>query len=215
MNEIVSYKSDGGADVELTPAIVRNVLTSGHGENVTDTEVKLFLELCRGQKLNPFLGEVHLIKYGNSPATMVTGKDTHTKRAYRNPRFAGIEAGISVINPQTGEYIQRQGSCLHPSEQLWGGWCRVHVSGCEVPFYDEVQFHEYAGRDRNGNLTKIWAEKPCTMIRKVAMVHALREAFPEDLQGLYDAAEMGVEEPDPVPVQAEVVDAEPISESEF
>ncbi|MBQ9004112.1 MAG: recombinase RecT, partial [Eggerthellaceae bacterium] len=28
------------------------------------------------------------------------------------------------------------------------------------------------------------------MIRKVAMVTALREAFPEDLQGMYDASEM-------------------------
>ena len=31
---------------------------------------------------------------------------------------------------------------------------------------------------------------PMVMIRKVAMVTALREAFPEDLQGMYDAAEM-------------------------
>ncbi len=37
-----------------------------------------------------------------------------------------------------------------------------------------------------------WAAKPGTMIRKVALVQALREAFPEDLQALYDAEEMGV-----------------------
>ena len=34
---------------------------------------------------------------------------------------------------------------------------------------------------------------PCVMIRKCAMVTALREAFPEDLQGLYDASEMGID----------------------
>ena len=32
------------------------------------------------------------------------------------------------------------------------------------------------------------------MIRKVALVQALREAFPEDYQGLYDSSEMGVNE---------------------
>ena len=31
------------------------------------------------------------------------------------------------------------------------------------------------------------------MIRKVALVHALREAFPMDLGGLYTADELGVE----------------------
>ena len=35
-----------------------------------------------------------------------------------------------------------------------------------------------------------WKSMPMVMIRKVAMVTALREAFPEDLQGMYDASEM-------------------------
>ena len=35
---------------------------------------------------------------------------------------------------------------------------------------------------------------PATMIRKTAMVQALREAFPETLGGLYIAEEQGVDE---------------------
>ncbi|HAU5286943.1 TPA: hypothetical protein JD117_18160, partial [Clostridioides difficile] len=35
-----------------------------------------------------------------------------------------------------------------------------------------------------------WKQMPCVMIRKCAIVTALREAFPEDLQGLYDSAEI-------------------------
>ena len=34
---------------------------------------------------------------------------------------------------------------------------------------------------------------PCLMIRKVAIVQALREAFPEDLGGLYDIDEMDID----------------------
>ena len=33
---------------------------------------------------------------------------------------------------------------------------------------------------------------PAVMIRKCAMVTALREAFPEDLQGMYDALKDGI-----------------------
>ena len=34
---------------------------------------------------------------------------------------------------------------------------------------------------------------PATMIRKVALVQALREAFPSELSGMYDQSEMGVD----------------------
>ena len=67
--------------------------------------------------------------------------------------------------------------------------------------FDEVTFEEYVGRRKDGQINAQWVGKPGTMIRKVAIVHALREAFPEDLCGLYDAAEMGVETND-APVDA-------------
>lgn len=38
-----------------------------------------------------------------------------------------------------------------------------------------------------------WLKMPATMIRKVAIVQALREAFPSELGGMYDSSEMGVE----------------------
>lgn len=49
------------------------------GGNVSDQEVKLFIALCSAQKLNPFIKEAHLIKYGSSPATMVVSKDVYQK----------------------------------------------------------------------------------------------------------------------------------------
>jgi hypothetical protein len=68
-------------------------------------------------------------------------------------------------------------------ELLIGGWARVHVRG-KKPFYDEVTRDEYdTGR-------KLWESKPATMVRKVALVHALREAFPDDFAGLYSEEEM-------------------------
>ncbi len=50
--------------------------------------------------------------------------------------------------------------------------------------YQSVGFDEYAGK-KDGSLNSQWAKKPATMIRKVAVVQALREAFPDRFQGLY------------------------------
>lgn len=39
----------------------------------------------------------------------------------------------------------------------------------------------------------MWVKMPATMIRKVALVQGLREAFPDKFQGMYDQSEMGTE----------------------
>lgn len=67
----------------------------------------------------------------------------------------------------------------------------------------EVPFDEYAGRKKDGSLNRQWSAKPATMIRKVALVQALREAFPQTFGGMYDADEVGMD--------SEVLDAAPIA----
>jgi len=67
---LIEYDTDHGK-VKLSPAIVKRYLVSGKAELVSDTEVIMFMQLCRYQGLNPFLREAYLIKYGSSPATMV------------------------------------------------------------------------------------------------------------------------------------------------
>lgn len=190
--ELARYEAENGSEVAITDVDVRRVLCDN--PNVTDAEMKLFVELCKAHKLNPFIKEAHLVKYGDRPATIVTGKDVFTKRAARNPRFSGYEAGLSLQTPDR-RFIRREGSMALPGETIVGGWCKVHIEGYETPMFDEVAFDEYAGKKRDGSLNSQWAEKPGTMIRKVAIVHALREAFPEDFVGLYDSAEMNVEPP--------------------
>lgn len=186
---IVEYES-GGEKVKLSPSLIRSYLVSGGG-NVSDQEVMMFLSLCKFQHLNPFLKEAYLIKFGNSPATMVVGKDVFTKRARRNPDYVGKEAGIIVQDKETGNITEREGEFYIPAEEkLVGGWAKVHIKGYDVPEYAAVSFEEYAGRKSNGELNNQWATKPATMIRKVALVHALREAFPEETAGMYAPEEI-------------------------
>ena len=187
----VIYKC-GEEEVKLSPAIIKKFLVNGNG-NVTDQEVIMFMNLCRYQHLNPFLREAYLIKFGSQPATIVTGKEAITKRAMRNTRYAGQQAGIVIFHGESGELEYRPGSLLMKDEQLVGGWAKVYVKGYDVPIEAVVSFDEYVGTTKEGTINSQWSKKPATMIRKVALVQALREAFPEDLGGLYASEEMGVD----------------------
>lgn len=195
MNEIVKFKADSGAIVEVTPQDVVDYLCP----NATVQEVGLFLQLCAAQRLNPWVGEVYLIKYGDKPAQIQAGKEAFTKRAAANPDYEGFEAGI-IYADANGRVCKREGSAYYPTvgEKLIGGWCRVYCKG-KRPFYDEVALQEYTtGRN-------LWASKPATMIRKVALVHCLREAFPDAFAGLYSAEELEREQQAPIAVRAETV----------
>lgn len=187
-NDMVKYESAKGDLVEFTAEEVKARLCP----NIEDKELALVMALCQAQHLNPFTKDVYITKFGDNPAQIVTGKEVFTKRAQSNPKFEGMEAGISVL--KDGKLIRREGSMTLPGETLFGGWCKVYIKGYRVPMFDEVAFAEYAGRKKGGELNSMWSSKGATMIRKVAVCHALREAFPDDFQGLYGSEEMGVEE---------------------
>ncbi|MBR2088250.1 MAG: phage recombination protein Bet, partial [Oscillospiraceae bacterium] len=117
---------------------------------------------------------------------VIVGKGAFEKRAVRCQRFRGFEAGV-IVRRQDGGIDWRTGTFLLPEEQLVGGWARVYVDGFDKPVEAAVSLKEYnTGKS-------VWAQKPATMIRKVAKVQALREAFPEDLAGMYEAEEYGMD----------------------
>lgn len=184
-------KTDSG-EIKLSIQTIRQYLVNGQG-NVTDQEAMMFLGLCKGQKLNPFIKEAYLIKYEDKqPATMVVSKDVFMKRAIKNPDFEGIESGVIVLNSY-GEVEYKKGAFyLKDREQLVGAWATVHRKSWKYPISLEVNYDEYVGRKTNGEVNSQWASKPATMIIKVAETQALRKAFVEDLQGMYDETEMNV-----------------------
>ena len=177
------------SEVELTPEVVKKYINP----LASDQEIFMFIQLCKAQGLNPFLREAYLIKYSqNQEAAFVTGKDTFTKRAARLPVFNGFRAGVIVID-NAGQVTYREGSLVIEGETLVGGWAVVYRKDWENPIRAEVSLKEYERRKANGELMRPWKEMPATMIRKVALVQALREAFPEEFQGLYSPEEMPVD----------------------
>lgn len=168
---------------ELTPDIIKRYIC----DKATDQEVFFFIQLCKAQNLNPFLREAYLIKYGAAPATMVVGKETFTKRADRLPQYNGFKAGIILVSNQQISY--REGAFLQKGESLLGGWAEIFRKDRDNSVRIEVTLSEYEGRKQDGELNQQWKTKPATMIRKVALVQGLREAFPDEFASMYSEEE--------------------------
>lgn len=203
MANIEKYQA-GGAEIALNDDIVKRYLVSGDPSKVTDAEVKMFTELCKAQRLNPFLREAYLVKFGNNPAQIIVGKDVFLKRARANPKFKGFKAGI-IVETKDGSYQNRPGTFYTPGEKIVGGFCKVAIEGWDFPLEHNVAMSEFS------RSTATWKSMPAVMIRKVALVQALREAFPEDFQQLYSEEEMPVDDSkldrEPVVIEdAEIVD---------
>ena len=181
--EIVQYKDRDGQEIKLTPYDVANYCYSGDA-HLTDRDVTNFMATCQALGANPYMGDVYLVKYRNSDnAQIMAGKNYYTRVAVSIESFDGMTAGIVCLT-SAGELVYRVGSMSLPGDTCIGGWAEVRDKRWSVPVRCEVAMAEYnSGRS-------LWKTKPLTMIRKVALVQALREAYPDRFAGTYDASEM-------------------------
>lgn len=201
---IVRYEDRDGQHIELTPADVASFCATGSGQ-LSERDVVNFMATCKALGANPFTKDVYLVKYGSDgDAQIIAGKNYYTRVAASMDSFDGMKAGIVVVTNQ-GELAHREGSIILQGEMLAGGWAEVHDKRWTVPVRAEVAFAEYnTGKS-------LWRSKPATMIRKVALVQALREAYPDRFAGTYDASEMP-EPPKSQAVQAKVEKPKPPAE---
>lgn len=183
----VEIEAMDGQHMTVTFDDVRNFIC----KEATIAECRIFLETCKQYHLNPFTKEAYLIHYdnknGDTASTIVLGKTCYMKMAEAHPQYDGFEAGVIVFVPEVGELIHREGSIIYKGEELVGGWAKTYRKDRSRPFYEEVNFSEYDTKK------SLWVTKPATMIRKVALVHTLREAFPATFGGLIDESEVPVE----------------------
>lgn len=175
MSKAISFEVNG-EEVKLSGNIIREYLVSGN-DDVTDQEVVNFLNLCRYQKLNPFLKEAYLIKFKGTPAQLITSKEAFMKRADAHPKYEGFEAGIVI--ERDGELVDIPGALLPSGAAVKGGWAQVYRNDRKKPIYVRISLAEFS----KGQAT--WKQMPQNMIRKTAIVNALREAFPESLGAMY------------------------------
>lgn len=166
---------------QLDGETLRNFVDPKH--QASPQELQTLLAIVKNRNLNPFTKEVYFIKYGNNPAQIVVSKDAFMKRAEQNQNYDGFESGV-IYEDEKGELKTKKGVILPRKSTLIGGWCEVYRKDRSRPVYREVELSAY-------NTHKNWWQKaPGQMIEKVAIVAAVRDAFSENVGGLYTADEM-------------------------
>ena len=200
-----------GRNVELSVALTQAYFCP----KASPAEAYVFNQWCSHVGLDPWRRECYLVKFGDEPATQIVAADVYKKRAEWNPRYQGKKDGVIVLD-KDGNLVDRVGAFVLDTDTIVGGWCKVFVKDYVEPIEARVRFKEY-----------------CKMKDGKPAVHALRNAFPNDLGSMYVAEEMGMEEPaDNTPIQkpqefqdadyvpvdentGEVVDQESFAESFF
>lgn len=143
---------------ESTVAITKDDVRKYICPEATDKELFMFLGICKSFGLNPMKREVHLIKYGNNPASIVTGYEVYLKRAERTGKVNGW--GVTV------------------SEDGKSATVTIHRKDWAQPFTWTAYRQEFDKGQAN------WRTMPLFMLRKVAMAQAFRICFPDEMGGL-------------------------------
>ena len=177
----ITFVDDHGDAITITSEDVRMHICP----QADAKEVAYFMELCRAQRLNPFLNEAYLVKFQGKPAQIMVAHKALVKRAEAHPEYDGMEHGVVVM--RNGEIHHEQRGAFYPDagETLLGAWAKVYRKDRRMPVYAERSFKSMNKNQAN------WKTMPDVMIDKCAQAAALREAFPDELRGMYAQEEMG------------------------
>jgi phage recombination protein Bet len=155
------------------------------GQRPSEGDCLRFANLCKGRELNPWTGDCFMIGYdsqGGPNFELITAYQALLKRAERSDKFDGLEGGVTV---KTADGLEHRKGCLVMNgEVIVGGWAKAYRQDRRIPHEAIIDFKVYdAGRSR-------WKVDPAGMIAKCAKAAALREAFPNQVGGLYLQEEM-------------------------
>ncbi len=151
------------------PAVGRALLaTTFKGLNPVSMKQAIMEGMIRGFNFKDFLQKnVYAIPYGQA-YSLVTSIDFARKR--------GMRAGI--VGKEAPKYVMDGNKIVSCSVTV-----KRRVDGYVGEYTAEVYFDEYTtGKN-------LWTTKPRTMIAKVAEMHALRMACPEELSQMYTEEE--------------------------
>lgn len=154
-----------GSAIDFAKKEIVQTLKATVAAGLNDAEFALFAEHCKGTGLNPFKKEVWAIKAGGRLQIM-TGLQGYLSIANSHPQFDGMEVEVD--------------DDLNPTKAI----CRVYRKDRRIPAEGVALMKEYRKE------TPIWKQMPRVMLTKVAKSIALREAFPQELNGTYTAEEM-------------------------
>lgn len=165
--------------------LIKNTVAKG----ASDDELRLFIQVCKGANLNPFLKQVHLVPRWDSKL----GKEIRSIQV-------GID-GFRAVAESSGSYAGNEDPIYDGEKEITYGkeskkltvplTAKVTVyklmSGERMPFSATARWEEYYPGEKMGFQ---WHIRPYLMLGKCAEALALRKAFPKLLSGMYAAEEM-------------------------
>jgi len=149
----------------------------------TQDELAFFLQVAKLKRLDPFTGQIHVVKRWDSMA----GKEKIVIQT-------GID-GYRTIASRTGDLAGSDDPEYDTDTEEHPNWAKVTVyrygRGDEkVPYKATARWGEYVQRKKDGEPNRMWKTMPYLMLGKVAEALALRKAFPDELSGMYTNEEM-------------------------
>ena len=158
-------------------------------KDATDDELRMFLQVCKGAQLNPFLKHVFLVKRWDNReerniATVQVGIDGFRSIAESSGNYAGNDdpeySGEKKITVNKRDITVPGKATVSVSKLLNGNICKFTAS---------ARWEEYYPGEKMGFQ---WHNRPFLMLGKCAEALALRKAFPKLLSGMYEEAELGM-----------------------
>ena len=183
IQEVVVQNPTGISELTLDRGKIE-LLKATIAQGATDDELKMFINVCTGMGLSPFLKQVHMVKRWNSKlgrevASIQVGIDGFRSIAENTGAYAGND------DPIMGEEIDAEGGFKAPSKAT----VTVYkiVQGVKCDFVATARWTEFYPGAKMGFM---WKKMPNVMLGKCAEAQALRKAFPKVLGGVYAPEEM-------------------------
>lgn len=159
----------------------------------SNDELAMFLHVAQRSGLDPLRRQIHFLKHGGR-VSFIADVNGLQARASKEEDFEGLlhavvyEKDTFEVDNATGEVVKHAHNPFANNGSIVGAWATVRRKGM-LPFTAVVKFSEY-----NNSSNPLWKSKPAVMIDKVAKSTALRLAYPEQLGGIYDGAELDAPE---------------------
>ena len=166
------------------------LIKSTIAKDASDDELRMFIQVCKGAQLNPFLRQVHLVprwdsKIGATVRTIQVGIDGFRAVAESGGQYAGND-DPAYKGELTIEYgLKEKKKVVVPLQATVTVY--KAMNGQRYPFTATARWAEYYPGEKIGFQ---WHIRPYLMLGKCAEALALRKAFPKLLSGMYAQEEM-------------------------
>ena len=159
--------------------------------HATELDMAYCLSIANQYNLDPVLKQIFFVpRSANIQGKWVekieplVGRDGFLAIAHKTGKFAGIKSYSEIRN------VPKLVNGVWQNKPDLVAIAEVFRTDSTKSFVVEVAYSEYVQTKHNGDPTNFWANKPETMLKKVAESQSLRKAF--NLSGLYSPEELGV-----------------------